>query len=159
MESWCLAINHKNLDYEIETETRHLRPTWTPRRSTIRISITRLKLFIKYAVHRVNDTINHKNLDYEIETDERQADDSTQKSRSTIRISITRLKPLVNHIVHLRLVKRSTIRISITRLKLFTFVEFLSTHLPPSYLPSFPLTLLIRLIRDSDKCAFAFLFS
>ena len=64
----CIPINYKNLDYEIETESTTSQSGQESHRSTIRISITRLKLITELAFH--------KNV----------------IKRSTIRISITRLK-------------------------------------------------------------------
>ena len=62
-------INYKNLDYEIETRSRCARWCRKARsRSTIRISITRLKLFVIVFIETLIMAINYKNLDYEIET-------------------------------------------------------------------------------------------
>ena len=87
-----LTINYKNLDYEIETinlryaqgrggvrSTIRISITRLKRelqrinvvsgvRSTIRISITRLKLMFTSLQRGYPSTINYKNLDYEIET-------------------------------------------------------------------------------------------
>ena len=141
------SINHKNLDYEIETvmsTTRSDRSSYP--RSTIRISITRLKpprtassasalsainhknldYEIETKEHRwicraIAKAINHKNLDYEIETSNDVGNAMADLRRSTIRISITRLKRLLVFVSVRPCRARSTIRISITRLKPFVF--------------------------------------
>ena len=62
-------INYKNLDYEIETQHDWCDYCeYSAHRSTIRISITRLKRVHVSMITTVNKTINYKNLDYEIET-------------------------------------------------------------------------------------------
>ena len=63
-------------------------------RSTIRISITRLKQFHVRPLVTPLVAINHKNLDYEIETCDTVQLSEIEPLRSTIRISITRLKTM-----------------------------------------------------------------
>ena len=63
-----ITINYKNLDYEIETMNQGERSKPNHGRSTIRISITRLKLLNDPSRRRFGIAINYKNLDYEIET-------------------------------------------------------------------------------------------
>ena len=63
-----LSINYKNLDYEIETALILFETIPFRLRSTIRISITRLKRIGIVPDIVASISINYKNLDYEIET-------------------------------------------------------------------------------------------
>ena len=87
------TINYKNLDYEIETAINTRSVSIAFLRSTIRISITRLKPYLDVHHGLFAMAINYKNLDYEIETLVAIHLAYVEVLRSTIRISITRLKP------------------------------------------------------------------